>query len=159
MNEEELRLEDVLKRLVGRPLLREFALWLYEEECYDPYGIEQLLCKPWDGAYPATLLGEDLLTDIGSFLYWMARFAVEKVYGEDHWKAGNTRIRIVPEPSYEDASYVYLLEMNTRSVLAVGCGHKTWHHVPDSLEEDLEDLVDELGRSKGMLSLRMLTDA
>ena len=154
-----LSLEDVLKKLDGRPLLREFAQWLFKCEYYGEDGIEELLCKEWDGAYPTILLGDDLLIDIGNFLYYMAEFALEKTYGKDWWKPGSPRhIRIVSEPSYEDRSYVYVLELKTRTVLAVGYGRKTWNYDPESIERDLEDLIEELEESKKLLGLRMMVE-
>ncbi len=79
--------EEILENLADKPLLKEFAEWLYEHKCYGEDAIEELLCKEWDGAYPSALISDDLLVDIGSFLCFMAMFALEKVYGEDWWTA------------------------------------------------------------------------
>jgi hypothetical protein len=159
MNRLERDFEDVLKRLEGKLLLREFARWLHGNEHYSVEGLEVLLCKPWDGSYPIELLGEDLLVDLGNFLYYMAQFAVEKVYGEGWWHTGRRHVRIVPEPSYEDRTQVYILELETRTVLADGCGHKTWNHNPEELEEDLENLIRELEESKSLLAVRLMADS
>ena len=140
-------------------MLREFAQWLFKCEYYEEDAIEELLCKEWNGAYPTILLGDDLLIDIGSFLFCMADFALVKTYGEDWWVVKPTRrIRVVPEPSYEDRSYVYVLELKTRTVLAVGCGRKTWNYNPDSIERDLADLIEQLEESKKLLGLRVMVE-
>ena len=152
--------EEILENLADKPLLKEFAEWLYEKEYYEEYSIEELLCKEWDGAFPTNLVGDDLLIDIGNFLYYMAEFAVEKVYGEDWWTAKSPHhIRIVPEPSYEDRSYVYVLELKTRTVLAEGCGGKTWHFNPEVITEDLEGMIRQLEESKNLLAVRIMADS
>jgi len=154
-----LGLEEVLKKLADKPLLKEFAEWLYKNEYYGE-SIESLLCEEWDGAYPTALISDDLLIDIGNFLYYMAEFALEKVYGEDWWTAKSPlRIRIVPEPSYDGRSYVYVLELKTRTVMAVGCGRKTWHYGPETIEEDLEDLIEQLEKSEELIAVRTVTDS
>lgn len=148
----------VLVKLSGKPLLQEFARWLYKNEDYTVSELEALLTKEWNGAYPQDLAGEDLLVDIGDFLYRMAEFACVKVYGENYWKHSQLFFWIVPEPSYEDRSYVFVLELNTKSVLAKGCGHKTWHHNPDTVEEDLEHLIKQLKESKDLLGRRLIVE-
>jgi hypothetical protein len=146
-------------RLADKPLLKEFAEWLYRKEYYEEYGIEELLCKEWDGAFPTNLASDDLLIDIGNFLYCMAEFAVEKVYGEDYWSPTSMHhIRIVREPSYEDRSYVYVLELKTRTVLAEGCGAKTWHFDLETIEHDLKDLIRQLEESKKILAVRIMVN-
>ena len=149
----------IIRKLDGYPLLQEFAEYLHRREAYSEEEIERLLTKEWDAAYPAEFLGEDLLIQIGNFLYYMADFACTKIFGEDYWRDSSLDIRIVPEPSYEDRSYVYILEFNTRTVLACGCGHKTWHHDPDELEEDLKELLEGLRKGKRLLAVRRLTDS
>ena len=127
----------------------EFRAWLIEEDRYDEETAGILLDKDWDGcAYPDKLLGDDLLIDIANFLYYMARFAVERIYGEEYWKDDSIWIRILPDPSYEDRSNVYVLEMKGRRVLAEGCGGKTWNNGPQVIEYDLADLVRQLKESK-----------
>jgi len=155
-----LGLKEVLEKLADKPLLKEFAEWLYEHEYYGEDAIEKLLCKEWDGAYPTALISDDLLVDIGSFLYFMAEFALEKVYGEDWWTVKSPlHIRIVPEPSYDDRSYVYVLELKTRTVLAEGCGGKTWHFNPEVITEDLEGMIRQLEESKSLLAVRIMADS
>jgi len=153
----EKTLEVVFAKLNGRPFMQEFTGWLYGNGYYSVEELMELLTREWDGAYPSEILGDDLLRDIGNFLYWMAEFACVKVYGEDYWKDSTLHIRIVVDPSYEDRSYVYVLELHTKTVLAKGCGHKTWNHNPDELEDDLQELVKQLEGSKQLVSLRMLT--
>ena len=148
----------LLRKLNGKPLLQEFARWLHENKHYSVDELEELLTKEWDGAYPSKILGDDLLKDIGEFLYLMAEFACIKVYGENkYWRDSTLHIRIVADPSYEYRSYVYVLELNTKTVLARGCGHKTWKHNPNDLEEDLQELVKQLEESKQLIGLRILT--
>jgi len=155
-----LGFEEILENLADKPLLKEFAEWLYEKEYYKEYGIEELLCKEWDGAFPTNLIDDDLLIDIGNFLYCMAEFAVEKVYGEDWWKPTSTlHIRIVPEPSYEDRSYVYVLELKTRTVLAVGCGMKTWNFNPEVITEELVDMIKQLEETRKLLAVRVISNS
>ena len=154
-----MSLKNALKKLDGKPLLREFAQWLFKCEYYSERQIERLLCEHWGASFPDELIGDDLLIDIGNFLYCMAEFALEKTYGKDWWKPGSSRhIRIVSEPSYEDRSYVYVLELKTRTVLAVGCGRKTWNYDPESIERDLEDLIGQLEESKKILGLRIVVE-
>jgi len=159
MKHDRVSLNKVLERLGGNLLLKEFAKWLCENEYYDIEDVEELLCETWDGAYPSSLLGEDLLLNIGDFLDYMAEFAVEKVFGEKCWNMGNARFRTVPNPSYEDYSSVYVLEMNTRSILAVGCDRKTWHYDPNSIKEDLENLIEQLKEAQNLMSVRFLTSS
>ena len=150
-------LEEVLKKLVGKPLLKEFAEWLHKNEYYEEESIESLLCEEWDGAYPTVLLSDDLLVDIGNFLYYMAEFAVVKVYGKDWWKISGHYIRIVPDPSYEGRSYIYVLELETKTVLvALDCG-KTWNFNPKIIEDELNELMKQLEESKRLLAVRKLT--
>ena len=154
--EKELK-STIKSTLSTHPPLMEFAGWLHKNEYYDDETIEVLLCKPWDGAYPTTILSDDILKDIDSFLYHVAKFAVEKVYGENY-NSGRILIRIVAEPDYEDRSYVFVLELRTKTVLAGGCGGKTWNFDPDVLEEDLEDLIRQLEMSKTLLAARTVVE-
>ena len=148
-----------MEKLADRPLLKEFAMWLCDRDYYGIDAIEDLLCREWDGAYPTALMSDDLLVEIGIFLSFMAEFAVEKVYGEGYWRSRTTNIRIVPEPSYEDRSYVYVLELKTRTVLAVGCGRKTWNFDPETIEHDVKDMIRQLEESKNLLAVRVVTDS
>jgi len=154
----EAEIKNVLKCLWKSPLLRKFAKWLYKSEYYGAEEIEALLCKTWDGAYPTEFLGDDLLITIGNFLYYTAEFTVERVYGENYWEPP-THIRIVADPSYEDRSYVYVLELNTKTILAVGCGRKTWNYNPEAVEDDLKDLAKELEETKGLLATRIVSSS
>lgn len=152
-----MELEEVLKKLQGKPTLQEFAKWLLDNECYSVEDIETLLCKPWDGAYPGRLSGDDILVDIENFLYYMAQFAVEKIYGENYWNSQHS-ITIVPEPSYDDCSYVYVLELETRTVLAF-VGSKTWYYCTHALEGNLEYIAKQLEESKNLLAVRVVADS
>jgi len=125
----------------------EFRAWLVKESCYDEESARILLDQEWDGAYPEGLLGEDLLVDISNFLYWMAEFALERAYGADYYKGDGCWIRVVPDASYEDRSVVYILEMKSRRVLAVGCNGKTWNNEPEVIEYDLKDMIAQLSRA------------
>lgn len=137
-------------------LLRKFEKWLRREREYDAV-IEDLLYKKWDGAYPTSLIDDDdVLTKIEDFLYDMAEFAVEQVFGERVDR--RLLILIIPYGSYEDYSCVYVLEMNTKTVLA-SLEEKTWNFEPDVLEESLEDLVKQLEESKKLLAVRLVTDS
>jgi len=153
--EKELK-STIKSTLSTHPPLMEFAGWLHKNEYYDDETIEVLLCKPWDGAYPTTILSDDILKDISSFLYHMAEFAVEKVYGENY-NSGRILIQIVAEPDYEDLSYVFVLELQTKTVLAVGC-EITWDFDPDVLEKGLKSLIEQLERSKTLLAVRMIVE-
>ena len=148
----------ILKSLAGKPFLREFAEWLYHNQYYDEDEIAHLLCRKWEDAFPRSIIGDDLLVDIGAFLYNMAEFSVEKVYGKEWWMAGTHRIRIVAEPSYEDRSYVYVLELKTKTVLAEGFGEKTWNCNPEIIEENLKDLVSQLKKSRNLLGVRVIVE-
>jgi len=138
------------------PLLAEFADWLKKELDYSSKTVEELLYKPWNAVYPEALLGDDIIVDIENFLYDMAEFAVEKVFGEKI----DTRflVLIVPFGSYEGRSCVYVLEMKTKTVMA-SLEEKTWRFNTETMEEDLKDLVGQLERSKDLLAVRMVADA
>jgi len=103
------------------------------------------------------LAGDDVIMDVEGFLYYMALFAVETIFGEKYRQREDIIISIVPYGSYEDASGVYVLEKKTRSLLAYIEG-KTWHFSPETLEEDIEDLIEQLKRSKSLLGLRMIVE-
>jgi len=135
--------------------LRKFAKWLRRERNYDRETIRTLLYKDWDGAYPTSLLGDDLIIDIEDFLYDMAEFALDTIFGED----GDSRlwISIVPYGSYKDLSSVYILDMRTRSVLA-HLEEKTWNFGPDLIEEDLKRIIEQLERSRDMLAIRLMVE-
>jgi len=139
-------------------LLAEFASWLKKELEYDSETVEELLYKPWDGAYPEARLGDDIIVDIENFLYNMAMFAVDKVFGEKIDFDRRFLVLIIPYGSYEDCSSVYVLEMKTKTVLA-SLEEKTWHFNPETIEEDLKDLVDQLEKSKSLLAVRLVADA
>lgn len=137
-------------------LLAEFARWL-KEAGYNSETIEKLLYEPWDGAYPESLLSDDIIIDIEDFLYAMAMFAVEKAFGEKIGCDGRLHVEVVTYGSYEDWSSVYVLEMRTKTVMAV-LDEKTWHFNPATIEEDLKDLVDQLEKSKSLLAVRLVVD-
>ena len=137
-------------------LLREFEKWL-RERGYDAGTAEELLYKEWGDAYPEALLGDDIIVDIENFLYDMARFALERVFGDIDCDA-RFDIAIVPYGSYEDYSSVYVLEMKTRTVLAE-FDEKTWHFNPNVLEEGLRDLIKELEKAKRLLAVRLVSDS
>jgi len=139
-------------------LLAEFASWLKKELEYDSETVEELLYKPWDGAYPEARLGDDIIVDIENFLYNMAMFAVDKVFGEKIDLDRRFLVLIIPYGSYDDYSSVYVLEMKTKTVLA-SFEEKTWHFNPHAIEEDLKDLVDQLEKSKSLLAVRLVADA
>jgi hypothetical protein len=139
-------------------LLAEFASWLKKELGYDSETVEGLLYKPWDGAYPEALLGDDIIVDIENFLYDMAMFAVEKVFGEKIDFDRRFHVLIIPYGSYEGCSSVYVLEMKTKTVLA-SLEEKTWHFNPETIEEGLKDLADQLEKSKSLLAVRLVADA
>lgn len=138
-------------------LLRKFEKWLRRERDYDA-AIEDLLYKEWDGAYPTSLIGDDVLVDIENFLYDMAQFAVEQAFGKNVDRNLNMLILIIPYGSYDDCSCVYVLEMKTRTVLA-SFEEKTWHFKPDVLEDSLNDLVRQLEEAKKLLAVRVVTDS
>jgi len=148
----EVKQKYIFRLLVG------FARWLKRERDYDSETVEELLYKPWDGAYPEALLGDDIIVDIENFLHDMAMFAVEKVFGKKIDSDRRFLVLIIPFGSYEDCSYVYVLEMKTKTVMA-SLEEKTWHFSPETIEEDLKDLVSQLKKSKDLLAVRLMADA
>jgi hypothetical protein len=96
--------------------------------------------------------------DIENFLYDMAMFAVEKVFGEKIDFDRRFHVLIIPYGSYEDRSSVYVLEMKTKTVLA-SLEEKTWHFDPQAIEEGLKGLADQLEKSKSLLAVRLVADA
>ncbi|MDG7022994.1 MAG: hypothetical protein JRN45_00575 [Nitrososphaerota archaeon] len=149
---------DALKERMKHPVLKEFADYLVVDEKYSVGDIEALLLLPWDGAYPQGILGDDVLVDIGNFLYSMGDFAVEKVIKDDFQKIGGRQlyVKTVPDPSYEDSSHVYVIESTTRTLLAEGCGCKTWHHDPDTIAFDLLSLEGQLESGWELVQKRVL---
>jgi hypothetical protein len=153
------RLDDCVPPEVKRKylfrLLAEFARWLKKERDYNSETVEELLYKPWDGAYPEELLGDDIIVDIENFLHDMAMFAVEKTFGAKVDQ--RFQILIVPFGSYDDCSSVYVFEMKAKTVMA-NLEEKTWHFSPEIIEEDLKDLVSQLEKSKDLLAVRLMAD-
>ena len=139
-------------------LLAEFARWLKREWDCDSKTVKELLYKPWDGAYPEELLGDDIIVDIENFLYNMALFAVERAFGGKMDSDPRFLVEIVPFGSYQDCSSVYVLEVKTKTVMAK-FEEKTWHFNPETIEEGLKDLVDQLEESKRLLAVRLVADA
>jgi hypothetical protein len=140
-------------RAMSKSWLRKFAKWLRKERDYGRETIRTLLYRNWDGAYPASLLGDDLIIDIENFLYDLAEFALDTVFGED----SRLWLSIVPRGNYDDLSGVYILEMRTRSVLAY-LEEKTWNFGPDLIEECLRQLIEQLEKSRDMLAVRLVVE-
>jgi len=138
--------------------LREFARWLRRELEYDAEKIKTLLYEKWGGAYPESLLDDDIIVDIENFLHDMAQFAVEKVFGKNIDYDSRFLILIIPYGSYVDCSSIYVLEMKTKTVLA-SLEEKTWRFSPDVIEEDLEDLIGQLEEAKSLLAVRLIADS
>lgn len=141
-----------------RSLLNEFAKWLKKERDCTEEAIQTLLFEEWDGAYPESLLGEDIVLDIENFMHDMAQFALEKVFGKSADCDERFLILIIPYGSYEDCSSVYVLEMKTKTVLA-SLEEKTWHFSPRVIEEGLEDLIEQLKGAKKLLAIRLVSDS
>ena len=136
--------ESIIGKLSDKPTLVEFAKWLSRKGVYSDEEIEALLCEEWDGAYPTSILGDDVLLDISNFLYSMAEYAVETVFGRYWWSSSRMDIRIVIEPSYEGDSYIYILDLKSRLVLAYSNCGLTWHFTPKIIEEEIIHLIDQL---------------
>lgn len=139
-------------------MLKEFEGWLKKEWDYDSDNVLELLYKEWDGAYPTSLIGDDIIVDIENFLYNMAQFAVEKAFGKGVDCDRRFLIQIIPWGCCESDSSVYVLEMRTKTVLA-SLEEKTWRFSPELIEEDLEDLIEQLQRAKGLLAVRLAADS
>ncbi|MGC8832317.1 MAG: hypothetical protein ACP5PQ_07035 [Thermoproteota archaeon] len=122
-----------------------------------PETVEAFLYKEWDGAYPESLLGDDIIVDVENFLYDMALFAVEKALGNVD-SDPRFLVLIIPYGSYEDCSSVYVFEMKTKTVLA-SLEEKTWHFNRETIEEDLKDLLEQLERAKSLLTVRLVSDS
>ena len=149
-------LAKIKRMLNGKKLVAEFAEWLVKEDV-DPSTVETLLCTEWDGAYPSALLGDDLRANIDDFLYRMGEFAVSKIFGAEYrYQTRPLDINILPVPDYESASYLYIVEMETRTVLVRQCVGKTWNFNPENLEAELDELVNRLEESKSLLAIRVL---
>lgn len=136
--------DSIIGKLSDKPTLVEFAKWLSRKGVYSDEEIEALLCEEWDGAYPTSILGDDVLLDISNFLYSMAEYAVETVFGRYWWSSSRMDIRIVIEPSYEGDSYIYILDLKSRLVLAYSNCGLTWHFTPKIIEEEITHLIDQL---------------
>jgi len=149
-------MELTLKELQNRPLLREFAERL-SDLGYDDESIDALLCKPWDEAYPPSLMVDDVRDYLNDFLFQMAELAVEKVFGESYWHHKPYRIRIVTEPNIDVSSHIYIIELKTKTVLAEAT-ENTWEFTPDTVEESLKDLLKQLEESKPLLAARIVVE-
>jgi len=147
-----------LKEKMKHPVLKEFADYLANDGAYSTGDIEILLLRPWDGAYPQDIPSDDILVDLGNFLYHMGSFAIQKVIKDDFPKVGGHQlyIRVTSDPNYEDGSEVYVLELTTRTLLAVGCGCKTWNHDPDTIADDLLSLERQVKEGWELVRRRVL---
>lgn len=138
-------------------ILKEFERWLVGKKYYGEEEAKDLLYKEWDGAFPNP--SDDLILDIEKFLHAMAEFAVEKVFGENAcWKISPLNFIIVPLGSYEDASQVFIIEKNTRTLVA-SLYRKTWHFDPETIEGDIKDLIEQAEETKNLLSVRLITSS
>ena len=134
-------------------LLQEFTAYLKKNSGYNCETISALVDLEWNGAYPESCLGDDLMMDIAGFLYHLGAFARETVFP----KADNLDIRVVTEPSYDYVSGIYLLEMKTKTVVAYEI-FKTYYINPERLVEILTSLIEQLEESKNLLAIRKLVD-
>lgn len=159
MSEEDEESIDSLKTTMTHLILREFADYLHADEKYSIGDMESLLLKEWDGAIPQDVLSDDVLVDLGNFLYNMGDFVVEKVIGDTLQEVGGHQlyVKTVADPSYDSNSYIYVVESTTRSLLAEGCGCKTWNHDPDSIADDLTSLQAQLKSGWELVQRRVLT--
>jgi hypothetical protein len=150
---------DSLKARMKHPILREFTDYLHADEKYSIGDMESLLLKEWNGAIPQDVPSDDVLVDLGNFLYNMGDFLVEKVIGDSLHEIGGHRlyVKTVADPSYDSNSYIYVIESTTRSLLAEGCGCKTWRHDPDSIADDLASLEVQLKSGWDLVQRRVLT--
>jgi hypothetical protein len=134
--------------------LKQFAAYLKNHCGYTRETIAALVGSEWDGAYPASCIGDDdLLRDIAGFLYDLGAFARETVFP----KADNLDFQIVTDPSYDDRSGIYLLELKTKTVVAYDT-FKTYNITPEFLAEILTGLIAQLEKSKDLLGIRKLVD-
>lgn len=151
---------EVVGELEGKPLLREFAEWLHKHHHYSPSEIRKILCEGWHGWYPSDLLREPYTGDyrglrwLGDFLFCMGDFACAKVFGEGYRIPRKYYIEIIPVPSIEYYSLLYIVEDRTRTVLvAANCG-QSWSYTPNLLEEILAELVKQVKASSKLLEER-----
>jgi len=147
-----------LKKRMEHQILREFAEYLFASGVYDIDDIESLLLKKWDDVYPPIGSRDNILADLGSFLWFMGDFIVERVVGESFPKIGDQQlfIEVIPYPNCEDSSYVYIIETTTHSFLVRGCGCRTWWHDPDSIAEDLKEIESKMKEGWELVKSRVL---
>jgi len=129
-------------------MLREFARWLRRKIGYDAKTVKAVLYKKWNGKGAV---------DVEGFLYDMALFAVEKVFGESIKRDSRFMITIIPYESLGSSS-VYVLEMKTKTVMA-SLEEITWHFGPGVFEWDLRELVKQLEEAKSILAVRLVADS
>ena len=148
---------DSLKARMKHPVLKEFADYLYANKLYKIEELEYLLLKEWDGIYPTPIVFDDAIIYLGDFLYSMGDFVFRKIIGSHFPKIGDCELAfsIIPVASY-GRSFVYILERETRSYMATGCGHKTWNHNPDTIAEDLLDLENQVKEGWELVKSRVL---
>lgn len=146
--------ERLLKHLQTYPLLAELAACLIDDHDFDADHVAALLTEEWDGAYPESFIGEDLLSDIGYFLYNMTDFCVEKAKAltkfDEH--AGGL-IMVSVDPSYQDSSTVLVYHQETQTLLARE-SDKTWHFTPTFLEEYIEEMTKRIGKGIRLIRSR-----
>jgi hypothetical protein len=149
---------DSLEARMKHPVLKEFAEYLFASGAYDIDDIESLLLKKWGDVYPAIGSRDNILADLGSFLWFMGDFVVERVVGESFPKIGDQQlfIEVIPYPNCEDSSYVYIIETTTHSFLVRGCGCRTWWHDPDSIAEDLKEIESKMKEGWELVKKRVL---
>lgn len=132
--------------------MAELAACLIDDHDYEADHVAALLTDEWDGAYPASFIGEDLLSDIGYFLYNMTDFCVEKAKAltkfDEH--AGGF-IMVSVDPSYQDSSTVLVYHEETKTLLAKE-SDKTWHFTPTRFEAYIEEMTKRI--EKGIRLIR-----
>jgi hypothetical protein len=158
--EEKKKNIDSLKARMEHPILREFADYLYSNG-YSPGRIKALLLEEWDDYYPKAALGfgnKIPVVGLQKFLWYMGVFVVDRVVGTHFPKIGGHQLHIfvVPDPSRDEASYIYVVEDMTRSLLARGCGNDTRDHDPDTIARDLLDLERQVREGWELVKRRVL---
>jgi len=121
----------------------EFRAWLVKDDHYDEEDLEDLLDKPWKAEDHPFQWADNMESALEHFLWCEAEFATIKVYG-----SSPTEIRTVTQADVEDHSSILIYNYETKRVLADYDFGKWWHTAPESIEEDLKNLIKQLTESK-----------
>lgn len=147
LDEEEEAIRDKLSK---EPILGDFAQFLIDTDLYDWLTLEDLLLKEWDGAIPTSVLGDDPLDDIASFIYYLNEYCLGKVVGEEN----RNKYKIAVWPSYDGYSIAVIYNRESRTLMSEWM-MKTWYFNPARMEEEILELQKQISEGAELVKRRM----